>query len=79
MANILWNKVRTWRSAGVDAKWGKVQGRPYVFLSPSHTQTWCLLDKSAMEHINAQIENGLTIKEAVDITFALVDVFSIPT
>ena len=73
-----WHNVQTWRNAGVDAKWGKIKGRPCLFVRPSHTRTWCLLDRLALNHINTQIDNGSSIKEAVDATFALVDIFSIP-
>lgn len=75
---MTWHKIATWKNAGIDAKWGKVNGRPCVFLRPSHTQTWCLLDRSALNHINTQVLNGSSIRTAVDNTFALVDIFSIP-
>lgn len=75
---LTWYKIETWRNDGVNAKWGKVNGKPCIFIRPSHTQTWCLLDKSALIHINEQVSNGASIKEAVDNTFALVDIFSIP-
>lgn len=75
---MIWHKVQTWRKAGVEAKWGKVKGRPCIFLRPSHSRIWCLLDTLALNHINAHVENGSSIKEAVDDTFALVDIFSVP-
>lgn len=78
MKSIIWHKIDTWKNAGIDAKWGKVNERPCIFLRPSHTQTWCLLDRSSLDHINTQVLNGLSIKEAVDNTFAIVDIFSIP-
>lgn len=75
---LTWYKIGTWKNAGIEAKWGKVNGKPYIFLRPSHTKTWCLLDKSALIHINTQVLNGSSIKEAVDNTFSLIDIFSIP-
>jgi len=73
-----WNTVKTWREAGVEAKWGKVKGAPAMFLRPSHSKNFFMLSKSNLECIEKMIEDGHSIKDAVDNVFAVADVFSIP-
>jgi hypothetical protein len=75
---INWSTVKTWRDAGVDAKWGKAHNRPAMFLRPSHSKHYYLLDKHSLEVIQSQVDGGAGLKEAVDTVYAVADIFSIP-
>ena len=71
-----WNKVKTWRDRGIQSKWGKSHGRPFMFIH--HGQTWWMLDKSALETICKNLDRGETLAGAVVSWLLLADIFSIP-
>lgn len=75
---LKWNTVKTWREAGIEAKWGKVKGAPTMFLRPSHSKNFFMLSRSNLECINRMIDDGSSIKDAVNTVFAVADIFSIP-
>lgn len=74
---VKWNSVQTWREAGIEAKWGKSNGRPTMFIKPSHSKNFYMLTKSNLECIEHSLDQGNSLKEAVDGVFAVADIFSI--
>lgn len=75
---IQWTRVKTWRDAGINARWGKVNGAPRMFLQPSHSKNFFLLTASILDIIEEEVYLGASIKDAVNGVFAVSDIFSIP-
>ena len=79
MEHINWSSVKFWRSHGVDARWSKRGGRPVMMVRPSHSESYYVLTRDDLEAIAANIDNGTrSLRQAVDYTYAVCDVFSIP-
>lgn len=75
---LKWNSVKTWREAGINAKWSKINGRPVMMIQPTHDSNFYFLSKTILENIEEMISQGKSIKDAVDNVLSLARVFSIP-
>lgn len=65
-------KINTFRAAGLQAKWGKVNNRPAIFARNSNSTPFYLVNKSMWKLMK---ENGI-IKGFEQAT-ALADIFSV--
>ena len=70
-----WTKVATLRSNGVNARWGTLQGRPYMYVQKG--SQWFALTKAVLDSICSWIDSGQPLADAVDSALALTDFFSI--
>ncbi len=78
MADLVWHRVKTWRDAGVDCKWGKTpSGIPVMSIRPSHSKHFYRLDKDNLECIQHQVDRGDSLSDAVDQVYAVADIFSV--
>lgn len=64
--------IGAFRAAGLEAKWGKSAGRPYIFARRVGTTTFWLMSGRTFERAK---EVG--ISEAFDEATALADIFSV--
>ena len=71
-----WTKVATWRSNGVNARWGTLQGRPYMYVQKG--SQWFALTKVVLDSICSWVDNGESLADAVESALALTDFFSVP-
>lgn len=71
--------VKTMRDAGLEAKWGKFRGTPFIFVRNPNSklkhqrEQWWILDKDMWQAMNKQ-----GIVEAFTNHTLLGDIFSIP-
>lgn len=79
MENFKWQRVASWRDAGVRAKWGRMQnGRPAMFVRLTDNGPWWLVDAAMVRRVNECRAAGESVADAVRDCTMLGDFFSIP-
>lgn len=72
-----WNRVAWWRSQGVEARWARLSnGGPCMTVEAFGR--YHVLSGSAWRSISEKLDKGVTLRDAVDGVWCLIDVFSVP-